>query len=509
MYPQLHLMWLMLLLGRIGSAFGADIADASPDATLVNNACLSACIQLQVIFNEINKSIVTGIGGTSNLTDSYWAAQQGVLVPICVISPTSASDVLTILKKVEALQCKFAVRSGGHGPFAGASNIQDGITINMASINEITISADRNSVVVGTGQIWENVYSTLDAEGLAVIGAHTGDVGVGGSLLGGALSAISNLHGWGCDNVLSYEVVVGDQILNVTSTSHADLYFALRGGGGNFGIVTRFTLQAFPQGQIWAGSNTYEMAEFALLIDTMVNMTAQGTSDPKASMDLAFVYQSSINHWSAFTDLNYADAVVNPPILRNFTALPSVASTMQITNVGANSKALASGDIWGLQETFWTFSYKADPVLPHNIWVQCENNVDAFLAIHTVPGLTVACIFVPLTIPMLQQTAKNGGNAMGLTADTPLMLFLLEVTWDNASDQPAVLQFAQNFISEANATAHSMGVNHPYVHLNHAAAAQNPFFGYGEKNLKKLRAASAKYDPQGTFQKLVPGFFKL
>lgn len=64
-------------------------------------------------------------------------------------------------------------------------------------------------------------------------------------------------------------------------------------------------------------------------------------------------------------------------------------------------------------------------------------------------------------------------------------------------------------MASANTTAHKAGVGHPYIYLNHAAAEQNPFFGYGQGNLDKLRAVSRKYDPSGVFRKLQPGGFKL
>lgn len=98
------------------------------------------------------------------------------------------------------------MRSAGHGSLKGSSNSPNGITIDLSSINDLTVSADKKSVTVGPGLTWKQVYGALDAQGLAVIGAYDGDVGVGGSLVGGAFSMLSNLHGWGSDNVLSYEV---------------------------------------------------------------------------------------------------------------------------------------------------------------------------------------------------------------------------------------------------------------------------------------------------------------
>ncbi|CZR69402.1 uncharacterized protein PAC_19302 [Phialocephala subalpina] len=400
-----------------------------------------------------------------------------VLEPTCVFSPASVTDILITLNKLEDTPCKFAVRSGGQGPFAGSSNIQDGVLIDLVSINEITFSADRNSLVLGSGQIWNVVYATLDKQDLVVIGTHTGDVSVSGSLLGGAMSSQSNLHGWGCDNVLSHEIV------------------SLRGGGGNFGIVTRFTVKTYRQDLIWGGGIVFEMAQLATLIDGIVNFTNQGVLDPKAHMALAFVYyKGPYKDWKPF--MEYVEPIINPPIFHNFTSLPSVTNTMKIDIFGNNSAASVANDVWGLQETFWTFTYRNDPVLPHLIWVQCQDGVNAFLTVHQVAGFTVACIFAPMSIPMIQQGLKNGGNAMGISAETPLMLFLFQLTWNDAADEEVVLNLAQSLIAQTNDTAHSMDINYPYIHLNHAATQQNPPWGYGEGNLEKLRVTSAKYDPK-------------
>lgn len=141
------------------------------------------------------------------MTLSYFSLQQGSVVPTCLVKPTNADDVLSIVTEADRYRCLFAVRSGGHSAIRGASNVQDGITIDMASINEVTVSKDRSSVVVGSGNTWLNVYSQLEPEGLVVLGGRDADVGVGGLLLGGGVNFFSSLYGFSCDNVINYEVV--------------------------------------------------------------------------------------------------------------------------------------------------------------------------------------------------------------------------------------------------------------------------------------------------------------
>lgn len=122
---------------------------------------------------------------------SYFSQQQEQVAPNCIVIPTVSSDVakaVKILTRIDILSpdhCKFAVRSGGHASFAGGSNIEHGVTIDLSAINEITVHADRSLTTVGTGQRWGNIYRKLDAMNLTLAGGRAAQVGVGGLTLGG------------------------------------------------------------------------------------------------------------------------------------------------------------------------------------------------------------------------------------------------------------------------------------------------------------------------------------
>ena len=180
--------------------------------------------------------------------NSYWSTRQSELTPNCFVSPSSKTQVSKALKVIRTLKVPFTVKSGGHVPFP-SSNIDTGIVIDLVNLNEIKLSQDKSVVSVGPGNRWTNVAEVLDPEGLAVVGGRVGDIGVSGLTLGGGISWFSGKYGWACDNVRAYEVVLADgRIVVATSEQNADLYKALRGGGGpNFGIVTRFDLETFEQ----------------------------------------------------------------------------------------------------------------------------------------------------------------------------------------------------------------------------------------------------------------------
>lgn len=119
---------------------------------------------------------------------SYWSSQPRFVTPSCLVIPRSSSDVARAIKTLTGERpCRFAVRSGGHTPWADAANIEDGVTIDLSALNEVRLSDDRTVASIGPGAKWGDVYRTLDSQGVAVVGGRFGLVGVGGLVLGGEI----------------------------------------------------------------------------------------------------------------------------------------------------------------------------------------------------------------------------------------------------------------------------------------------------------------------------------
>jgi len=117
--------------------------------------------------------------------EKYWSQQQAETQPTCRVQPSCPLDVSASLIVTKFFGCQFAVKSGGHAAFVGASNIQGGLTIDLANLNQVQVSKDRTLTQVGAGNRWVDVYSQLDPLGLSVIGGRVADIGVGGLTLGG------------------------------------------------------------------------------------------------------------------------------------------------------------------------------------------------------------------------------------------------------------------------------------------------------------------------------------
>lgn len=128
------------------------------------------------------------IFGTAGYTPiPYWSVQQSEVTPACRLDATNATSISKVVKTSKLMDCPFTVKSGGHVAFAGGSSIQDGILVNLAPLNQVTLSEDRTTASVGPGNTWYDVYNVLDAKNVSVVGGREAGVGVGGLTLGGKI----------------------------------------------------------------------------------------------------------------------------------------------------------------------------------------------------------------------------------------------------------------------------------------------------------------------------------
>ncbi len=166
-------------------------------------------------------------------------------------------------------------------------------------MNTTTYNAESKTASIQPGCRWKPVYETLAEYGVAVTGGRDSDVGAGGFILGGGNSFWSASHGWACDNVVNFEVVLADgSIINANAEDHADLWTALKGGSGNFGIVTRFDMKtieyANPQNHIFGGSLTYSPESTKEAIAALVDFVDNQSKDLASHAYTVWAYIPSI-----------------------------------------------------------------------------------------------------------------------------------------------------------------------------------------------------------------------
>ncbi|KAJ5023501.1 hypothetical protein PSV08DRAFT_353703 [Bipolaris maydis] len=473
------------------------------------NPCYLACGTLRGDYGK-DKVLYPLDDAYKSFIQSYWAAQQSSFSPGCVFKPDTAQDVSAALLIARRAGCPIATKSGGHSVVPGASNIQNGITISLERLNKTTVSADKKSVVLEPGQTWVQVYSKLEKENIQVLGARFGAVGVGGFTLGGGLSYYSSQYGLACDNVISYEVVIASgEIINVSKTSYPDLFWALRGGGSNFGIVTKFTVAAFQANPLlFGGSRIYTEEAFPALIKAFYSVSTNLAKDPKAFQGLSFGYGGAQLGNAAQLDLAYTEPNPNAPILAQYNAIDS-KSIVQSSGQNATLAALSTtnSDPDGLRQGSLTWTFKLDQNLISTIKDIFFEEV-ASIANSTAKSPSIS--FQDLSATLIQKTTSNGGNPLGLDpADGPLTIALMNLSWSDAADDERIEAFALRVKRRASAAALAAGKATDYIYMNYAGPTQDVIASYGAENKARLLEIASKYDPTGVFQTREPGGFKL
>jgi FAD/FMN-containing dehydrogenase len=173
--------------------------------------------------------------------------------PAVIVRVANATDVARVVALARDTGMPLAVRSGGHSGAAHSVN-DGGIVLDLKEMRALDIDAEGRTAWAETGLTAVEYSTAADAHGLATGFGDTGSVGIGGITLGGGVGYLVRKHGLTIDDLLAADVVTADgQLLRVDAESHPDLFWAIRGGGGNFGVVTRFQYRLHPVGTIVGG----------------------------------------------------------------------------------------------------------------------------------------------------------------------------------------------------------------------------------------------------------------
>jgi FAD/FMN-containing dehydrogenase len=184
--------------------------------------------------------------------------------PRLIARCSGTADVAAAVRFAREHDLEIAVRGGGHN-VAGTAVCDDGIVIDLSAMRAVEVDPGRGTARVQGGALWGDVDQRTQAHGLATTGGIVSHTGVAGLTLGGGIGWLMRKHGLTVDNLLAAEVVTADgESLRVSEDRHPDLFWALRGGGGNFGVVTSFELRLHPVGpEVLAGAILWDTADTA------------------------------------------------------------------------------------------------------------------------------------------------------------------------------------------------------------------------------------------------------
>jgi FAD/FMN-containing dehydrogenase len=191
------------------------------------------------------------------LFNAMWDKRPGIIA-----NCADPSDVSMALDHARRERMTVAVRAGGHS-VAGMSSVDDGLVIDVRPMKSIQVDPVARVAVVGAGVTWGELDAATQQHGLAVTGGRVTTTGVAGFTIGGGSGWLDRKYGLACDNLRALDVVTADgRELHVDSTRHPDLFWALHGGGGNFGVVTSLEFDLHPVGPtVQAGFFAWPTAE--------------------------------------------------------------------------------------------------------------------------------------------------------------------------------------------------------------------------------------------------------
>jgi FAD/FMN-containing dehydrogenase len=181
--------------------------------------------------------------------------------PRAIVRAAGVEDVVASVDFARENELPLAVRGGGHS-VPGFGTVDDGVVVDLSLMREVVVDGDGRTARAQGGATWGDFNDVTHAHGLATTGGFVSTTGIGGLTLGGGIGYLARGFGLSCDNVLSAEVVTADGTTVVASDAeNDDLFWAIRGGGGNFGVVTEFRFALHPVTEIYGGPMFFELSD--------------------------------------------------------------------------------------------------------------------------------------------------------------------------------------------------------------------------------------------------------
>jgi FAD/FMN-containing dehydrogenase len=418
--------------------------------------------------------------------------------PAAVVRPANAGDVIGTVNLARELGLELAIRSGGHSP-AGFGTCDGGLVIDFSAMRAVELDLEDGTVRIQPGATWGEVAQALHPHGLAISSGDFGSVGVGGLTTGGGIGWMVRQVGLTVDHLLAADVVLADgTMVRASAEDHPDLFWAIRGGGGNFGVVTSFTFRPHPAGMITGGIIVYDGADLARVVRGFAEYCVTAPDELTAMVDIMHAppmpFLPAERHGSLIVGVTVCCAGDPEQARRTIAPLQSLAEPIADT-VGPMP-----------YPAMYAFTDHAIPPNPYVEVRSCflEKMDDDF--IESMVAQTAS-----LSSPMsLVQLRALGGELRRKPADSVAF---------SHRDKPYLALLASIWTDPAESTRH-----HAYSEsfwqamAPHARGAYVGFLGdegeerlcsvYSPESYRRLAAIKAMYDPQNLFHRnhnIAPG----
>jgi FAD/FMN-containing dehydrogenase len=240
------------------------------------------------------------------------------------------------VKALASSGAKFAVRSGGHSQWAGGSDVEDGVTIDLGGMKDVTYNAETTVASIQPGPRWGDVFAYLDQYGVAPAGGRDANVGIGGFLTGGGYAYLTARVGFACDTVVNYEVVLADgSVVNANGSENSDLFKALKGGWANYGVVTRFDVETTAMGPVWGSNQLHDGSVGDQVAEALVKFTDENHNFPEAAHIVLRTYNTvAPQDIGIITVMVDTKGVESAPIFEDIQSIPGQTLSNQFTTLG-------------------------------------------------------------------------------------------------------------------------------------------------------------------------------
>src|SRR5262245_13139171 len=437
--------------------------------------------------------LAEGDRGYDSLRSPYNAIHPGH--PALIVRATGVADVVATVNLVREHGLLLAVRGGGHS-VAGLSSIDGGVLLDLELMNGVEVDLDAGVARVQGGALWGDVDHHTQAFGLVAPGGVVSDTGVAGLTLGGGEGWVRRKYGLSCDNVVAAQLVCADGTVRTASAdSNPDLYWAIRGGGGNFGVVTSFTFSLHPHGPIVAFTGVFYPADQALEVWRAYRDWAETAPDEVTSLcgcttlpaseyippeihDTPFVVVGGVY----VGDVDEGMRVMQP--LREFaTPLADISGPIPFTAVQA---AFDPFFVRGTLRSYWKSTNVAE--LTDEV-----SDIVADRAQHR-PGPRVFVI----TFHMGGAVNRVGPEDTAYSERVADWMVSIDGNWADAADDGAIISWVRDTWSQV----HKLGTGTTYLNftgLENESTDTCVESAYG-RNLRRLAEIKLRYDPGNLFR---------
>ncbi|KAL4790381.1 hypothetical protein BDV19DRAFT_335753 [Aspergillus venezuelensis] len=450
-----------------------------------------------VVTNPLNAQYTESV-------NTYFNTEQSKYKPSCIVYPTSADHISTTLKTIRAADSRFAIKAGGHNPNDFYSSVDKGVLIDLSDLNEKSYDEESQLATYGPGGDFGDVYDYFLQWNRTVVGARLAGVGTG-LALGGGLSYLSSQYGLACDSFRELEVVLpSGEIVTASETTNADLFFGLRGGGGNaYGVVTRYTVQSVPANTFYAGIVVYLFQQNSDVLDAISNFITYN-EDPQAAIIGTYMKLPTPD----LLDLNLDEAIIMFLVydgtkeeyeqgkpFKNFTDIPHLLNTQKEMDYSGvvNMPIPGSAELNSGRNQFRVTAHNGDAQGISNLndlyeaWRDWSDENK---------GKYLITSFDIQPIPRSLTDASNsnfGGNAMAMP-DGPWYWVNYLLTASPLLSEKDLKAVQDSYRDLVNSVPATKGLP---LFINDAAHDQDPLVTYG--GYEKLKVLKGKVDPDGFF----------